>query len=80
MLEILADQKKVVGIKQTTKALHDDKIKVLFIAEDAEKNLIDHMVQLAMEKTVEVVRVESMNKLGKACGIDVGAAVAAVLK
>lgn len=80
MLKILSEQNKIVGIKQTTKALNQDKVKTLFVAEDADKHLIQHMEQIAKEKNAEVIHVDSMKNLGKACGIDVGAAVAAILK
>lgn len=80
MLEKLQTQKKIVGIKQSTKALNQDKVETLFVAEDADGHLIQSMRQLAAVKNVKVVDVDSMRELGKACGIDVGAAVAAVLK
>ncbi len=80
MLEKLMKENKTVGIKQATKVLTQDKAKILFIAEDADKHLIEHMEEIAKEKGVEVVYVESMKKLGKVCGIDVGAAVATILK
>ena len=73
MLEKLAEQNKVIGIKQTTKALNQDKAKTLFIAEDAEKHLVQHLEQTAKEKNIKIVYVDSMKNLGKACGIEVGA-------
>lgn len=80
MLENLEVQNKTVGIKQSTKALNQDKVKTLFVAKDADNYLIENMKQIANDKNVEVVSVDSMRELGKACGIDVGAAVAAILK
>ncbi len=80
MLEILQHEKKAVGIKQTTKALKQDIARALYVAEDADAYLIDQLIELARSKQVEVIKIESMKKLGKACGIDVGAAAAAVLK
>jgi len=81
MLENLLEVKnKTIGIKQSTKALNQDKVKTLFVAEDADNHLVLQMKQIAKEKNVEVVSVDSMKKLGKACGIDVGAAIAAILK
>ena len=47
MLENLLEQNKVIGIKQTTKAINQDGVKVLFIAEDAEKHLVQHLEQTA---------------------------------
>lgn len=80
MLENLKFEKKVIGVKQSTKALNHNKIKTLYVAKNADSHLTENLKQKAKEKNIEVVNVESMKKLGKACGIDVGAAVAAVLK
>lgn len=77
---LIEERNKVIGIKQTTKALNQDRVKVLFISEDAEKHLVEHIEQIAKEKNIETVYVDSMKDLGKACGISVGAAVAAILK
>lgn len=80
MLENLQHEKKTVGIKQTAKALKHDHAKTLYIAEDADHNLVQQLIDLAKNKNVEVIKIDSMRKLGKACGIDVGAAAAAALK
>ncbi|MDI9476386.1 MAG: ribosomal L7Ae/L30e/S12e/Gadd45 family protein [Natronincolaceae bacterium] len=77
---LIEERNKVIGIKQTTKALNQDRVKVLFISEDAEKHLVEHIEQIAKEKDIETIYVDSMKDLGKACGISVGAAVAAILK
>ncbi len=80
MLENLKSEKKVIGVKQSTKALNHNKVKVLYVAQNADSHLTEHLKQKANEKNIEVVDVDSMKKLGKFCGIDVGAAVAAILK
>ncbi|GAB6085504.1 ribosomal L7Ae/L30e/S12e/Gadd45 family protein [Alkaliphilus crotonatoxidans] len=80
MLENLQHEKKIIGIKQTAKALKQDRVKTLYIAEDAEPHLTQHLVELAQEKNIEVIKIDSMKKLGKACEIEVGAAAAAALK
>ncbi|MEN1762233.1 ribosomal L7Ae/L30e/S12e/Gadd45 family protein [Anoxynatronum sibiricum] len=81
MLELLQHEKKVVGIKQVTRSLTEGQgVKCVYLATDAETHLLDKMRQLALEKQVEIVPVESRKKLGKFCGIDVGATVVAVLK
>lgn len=80
MLENLQHEKKIIGIKQTAKALKQDKVKTLYVAEDAEAHLIQQLIELAKGKDIDVIKVESMKKLGKACEIDVGAAAAAALK
>ncbi|AOY75110.1 ribosomal L7Ae/L30e/S12e/Gadd45 family protein [Clostridium formicaceticum] len=71
---------KVIGIKQTNKALAEDKVKTLYLAEDAEIHLLEKLKNAATSKGVEIIYVDSMKKLGKACSIDVSAAAAAILK
>ncbi|MDR5660022.1 ribosomal L7Ae/L30e/S12e/Gadd45 family protein [Serpentinicella sp. ANB-PHB4] len=80
MTEDLRPAKKVIGLKQAVKALNSDMVELIYLAEDADEKLTGKIKELAHEKKVEVRTVESMKKLGKACGIDVGAATAALLK
>lgn len=72
--------KKVVGIKQSIKAIRSGESKTVYIANDAEMKLVQQIVKLANENSLEVIHVNSMTELGKLCGIDVGAASAVVLK
>lgn len=72
--------KKVIGIKQTTKAIKSGEAQTVYIAKDAEENVVKPVVSLALEHSLEVVYVESMKELGRLCGIDVGAASVAMLK
>lgn len=71
--------KKTIGTKQTMKALEKDKASVVFIARDAEEHVTAELKELCRKKGVEVVLVDSMRELGDACGIQVGAASAAIL-
>lgn len=70
--------KKIIGVKQATKSLKSNKAKVLFIAKDAEQHVVREILQLADDHGVEVVYVQTMKELGKACEIDVGAATAVI--
>ncbi|GAB6106925.1 ribosomal L7Ae/L30e/S12e/Gadd45 family protein [Fusibacter bizertensis] len=80
-LNDLAKHSKInVGVKQSTKAIMADRALTVFIAEDADKFLIQKVVDLASEKKVEIVYVDSMKELGRACNIDVGAATAVIEK
>lgn len=79
MLEILQHEKKTIGIKQTAKALKQEKVKALYVAEDADAHVVQQVVELAKSRNIEIIYIDSMKKLGKACQIEVGAAVAAVL-
>lgn len=80
MMEELKDANKVVGLKQVAKAMSAEIVKALYIAEDADAKAVEKIKELAKQKKIEPTYVESMKKLGKACGIDVGAATAATLK
>ena len=80
-LSELANQTKIiVGVKQSTKALATDRAKVVFIAKDADPIIIQKVIELANDKRIEIVYVESMKELGRACNIDVGAATAVIEK
>ena len=71
---------KVVGVKQTIKAMKAGTVKTVYIAKDADDKFIQPVRLLVEEESLELVYVDSMKELGKLCGIDVGAATAAVLK
>jgi large subunit ribosomal protein L7A len=73
-------EKIIVGTKQTAKALKNDLVKEVVIAEDAEPRVTMKVIQLADQKQVPITKVDSMKKLGKACGIEVGAAAVAIIK
>lgn len=80
MLLKLTAGKKTVGVKQVKRALNSHEVEAVFIAMDADKKIIDQIIQICKEKGVEVFQVDNMNKLGNACGINVNAATAALLK
>lgn len=73
-------KKRTVGTKQTVKALQKLKVRAVYVAGDAEDHITREIVKASREKGIELVHVESMAALGKACGIEVGAATAAVLE
>jgi large subunit ribosomal protein L7A len=51
----------------------------VFIAQDADRRVVEPVLRAAREQSVEIVEVASMVALGRACGIAVGAATAAIL-
>jgi len=72
-------RKKSIGTKQTARAIEKGHTKLVFVARDAEEHVTREIVKIAQEKNLELIVVDSMIVLGKACGIEVGAAAAAVL-
>lgn len=80
MLSKLDNYTKVVGVKQVKRALNSNDIEAVFIAMDAENKITDEIAKICSDKHIQVIYVENMKKLGDACGIDVNAATAALLK
>lgn len=78
-LEALRDAKRVVGVKQVTKAVGKGLVKRVFFAADADARVLHPLKALCAEKAIEALEADSMQALGKACGIEVGAAAVAVL-
>ena len=71
---------RTVGTRQTTKAIQRGQVEVVFVARDAEERVTGPVVRMCQERGVEIVWVDEMKALGKACGIEVGTATAAILK
>jgi len=69
-----------VGAKQTLKAVQAGAAAIVYIAQDAEERVLRPLRAEIARSGVEVVYVESMQALGRMCGIDVGAAAAAILQ
>ncbi|ADY54752.1 LSU ribosomal protein L7AE [Syntrophobotulus glycolicus DSM 8271] len=72
------ENNRVVGIKQTKRALEKGGVSYVYVARDADAGLLQPIVELCRIKGLEVKEVQTMSELGKICGIAVGAAVAAV--
>jgi len=71
---------KVVGLKQTMKAVQRGQAEIVFLAEDAEPHVLRDLQNLCEELAVPIEWVASMHELGKAAGIQVSSAAAALLR
>lgn len=81
MLEELKEAKQIVaGARQTTRALENNLALVVYVARDAEAKVLSPVLRLCEQGSVPVNYADSMEQLGKACNIKVGAAVAAITK
>ena len=69
----------VVGSKQLKKALQRGNARYVFLAENADPAITDPIGELCRQAKVEFAWVATMADLGRACGIEVGAAAAAVI-
>jgi large subunit ribosomal protein L7A len=77
---LMTARKKTIGTKQTVKAIDKGLARVVYIARDAEEFVTRDLLKAAQKRSVEIVMVDSMVQLGKACGIEVKAAAAAILE
>lgn len=80
MLSKLKSDNKIVGLKQVRRALHSKNIEAIYIAKDAEDKVTIKIIETCNEKHIPIFYVDTMKELGDACGIDVNAAFAALLK
>ena len=69
----------VVGAKQLRKALSNGRALHVFLAENADPAITEPIAEMCEEKGVKFSWVPSMADLGRACGIEVGAAAAATV-
>lgn len=72
-------RQRTVGAKQTLKAVEGGRASIVFLARDAEERVLAPIVRQAQQHGIEIVYVESMVQLGRICGIEVGAASAALM-
>ncbi len=79
-LAALSKQKFVVGAKQLRKALNSGRVQRVYIARNADPAITEPLEALCRKNRVEYAWVRSMSDLGKACGIEVGAAAAATVQ
>lgn len=77
--KVLQAKSVYIGTKQTARAIKTGNIDEVIIAMDADPRLTSKIVELANEVNIPVSYVDSMQKLGRICGINVGAAVVAII-
>ena len=77
--EEIGCRKVVVGAKQLRKALQNGLVCKAYFAENADPAVTEPLIALCQLNHVAFTWVRSMTDLGRACGIEVGAAAAATL-
>ena len=78
-MDRLNTEEKVVGLKQSRRAVMSGKAKLVYIARDADMHVIFPFERICEEKGVEIVYVNNMKELAKACRVEVKTAVAVLL-
>lgn len=79
MLYHFNDTNKIVGTKQTLKALGLGQVKVVYVAKDADDKVTRPIVELAKAQMVQVEYMDTMKELGQKCNVEVKTAVAAII-
>ncbi|MBC8535744.1 ribosomal L7Ae/L30e/S12e/Gadd45 family protein [Feifania hominis] len=80
MLSEVQSSDKVVGIKQTKRAIKENTARLVIVAKDADEHMTGPIIEACGSAGIPVEFADSMRDLGHACGIEVGAAVVALLK
>ena len=75
----LAGKRFVVGAKQLRKALQSGKAAFVYLAKNADPAITDPLEKMCGERNIRLAWGSSMSDLGSVCGIEVGAAAAAVV-
>ena len=76
----LKTEPKVVGTRRLSKAIAENKVKVAFVASDADLFITRQIGDLCAEHNVQLIEVPSMKALGEACSVQVKTAAAGLLK
>ena len=79
-MAVIPRDKLVVGAKQFKKAMRDDRVFQVYLAKNADPALTEPIAVQCEASGIQFTWVKTMHELGQACGIEVGAAVATVLK
>jgi large subunit ribosomal protein L7A len=77
--ELKNRRRRVVGMRETLKRMTQGMAVGVFVAKDAEPRVIEEVVAQSQARGVPLEYVDSMDELGRLCGIEVGAACAALL-
>ena len=75
----LKNSKVIVGAKQLRKALEKGTARYVFLAKNADPAITEPLAAACQRNQIACAWVRSMQDLGQACGIDVGAAAAAAV-
>ena len=80
MLQELASQEKVIGVKQSRRAVREGRANQVYLACDADPAITEPVADSCAKAGISTVTEYTMAQLGHACSITVGASVVALLK
>lgn len=74
---IIEEERKVAGLKQVIRGISDNRIKKIYLATDCDAVIENKITPLA-EGKVTIIKKYTRKQLGKACDLNVGAAVVGI--
>ena len=80
MLEKLKEASKVVGTRRVLRSIQAGEAAEVYVARDADLFILRQVKKACEDAGVRMVEVDSMKELGRACGIEVKTASAAIVK
>lgn len=80
MISELERKSLKIGFKEVMSNLTQNRVERIMIANDCDDKIKIPVFEMAEKAGLKPEFVETMRELGKACGIDVGASCAAILK
>ncbi len=78
--DLKSPQRRVVGAKESLKQVTAGRAQAVFVARDTSPKIVAGLVEECGRRGVPVHYEESMALLGALCGIEVGAAAAALIR
>ena len=79
-LNELAVPERVVGEREVHRAMGKGILRKIFVAADSDERVTKPVLEAAVKLDLEVEKVDSKRRLGRACAIDRPAALAGLLK
>ena len=73
-------QKKVVGVNQSLREVKKNNAQYVYIAKDADKDVIDELVKCCEEQNIEIKYIDTKKELGKMANVQVKVAALTILK
>lgn len=80
MINVLNKERLMVGYKQTLKALNENKVNTVYLAQNCADKIRLAVEEAASKTDASLIYMDSMRELGAMCGIEVGASCAVLLK
>lgn len=76
----LEAKKKVVGLKQTLRAVQQDRVRTVYLANDVDEKILWKVKNAVRGKNIKIITTRfGRREFGRLCGIEVGASVVALV-